>query len=229
MAKSPVFTLTPAAVLGLFFIQRYRFLTIAQFARASGLSRHWAEDLLRALELRGMLGYFGHVLIPGHGKTPKAYYLKRKRPCAKCRVGIGAGKIAAESNGMEARMRRRRYPSDLTDPQWALVSPHVPPAKAGGRPRTTEIRAVFDAILYLLRTGCQWRQLPADLPPWPTVHGYFRRWRLAGFWTVLHRALYPLARAAAGRNPGPTVAIMDGQSVKTSEKGAFAASMATSG
>ena len=85
------------------------------------------------------------------------------------------------------------------------------------------------AILYLLRTGCQWRQLPADFPPWPTVHGYFRRWRIAGFWTVLHRALYPLARAAAGRNPGPTVAIIDGQSVKTSEKGAFAASMATSG
>jgi putative transposase len=130
---------------------------------------------------------------------------------------------------MEASMRRRRYPSDLTDLQWALVLPHIPPAKAGGRPRTTDIRAVFDAILYLLRTGCQWRQLPADFPPWPTVHGYFRRWRLAGFWTVLHRALYPLARAAAGRNPGPTVAIIDGQSVKTSEKGAFAASMAISG
>ena len=95
-------------------------------------------------------------------------------------------------------MRRRRYPSDLTDLQWALVSPHIPPAKAGGRPRTTDMRAVLDAILYLLRTGCQWRQLPADFPPWPTVHGYFRRWRIAGFWTVLHRALYPLAHAAAG-------------------------------
>ena len=78
MAKSPVFALTPAAALGLFFIQRYRFLTIVQFARASDLSRHRAEDLLRALELRGVLGHFGHVLIPGHGKTPKAYYLKRK-------------------------------------------------------------------------------------------------------------------------------------------------------
>jgi putative transposase len=89
-------------------------------------------------------------------------------------------------------MRRRRYPSDLTDPQWALLVPHIPPAKAGGRPRTTDMRAVLDAILYLLRTGCQWRQLPADFPPWPTVHGYFRRWRIAGFWTVLHRALYPL-------------------------------------
>jgi hypothetical protein len=79
MAKSPVFTLTPAAVLGLFFVQRYRFLTIVQFAHTLGLSRHRAEDLLRALELRGVLGYFGNVRIPGHGKTPKAYYLKRTR------------------------------------------------------------------------------------------------------------------------------------------------------
>src|SRR5512132_336323 len=136
-------------------------------------------------------------------------------------VGSGSALVRspAESNGMEASMRRRRYPSDLTDPQRALVSPHIPPAKAGGRPRTTDMRAVLDAILYLLRTGCQWRQLPADFPPWPTVHGYFRHWRSAGFWTVLHRTLYPVARAAAGRNPGPTVAIMDGQSVKTSEKG----------
>jgi transposase len=66
-------------------------------------------------------------------------------------------------------MRARCYPSDLSDAQWALVSPCIPPASPGGRPRTTEIRAVFDAILYLLRTGCQWRQLPADFPPWPTV------------------------------------------------------------
>jgi hypothetical protein len=78
MAKTKVLTLTPTTVLGLFFIQRYRFLTIVQFARAAGLSHHRAEDVLRALELHGMLGHFGHVRIPGHGKTPKAYYLKRK-------------------------------------------------------------------------------------------------------------------------------------------------------
>jgi putative transposase len=88
---------------------------------------------------------------------------------------------------------------------------------------------VFDAILYLLRTGCQWRQLPADFPPWPTVHGYFRRRRMSGVWTRLHRALYPQARSAAGHKPGPTLGIMDGQSVKTSERGAFAASTVTSG
>jgi hypothetical protein len=71
----------------------------------------------------------------------------------------------------------------------------------------------------LLRTGCQWRQLPADFPPWPTVHGYFRRWRMSGVWTRLHRTLYPQARSLAGRKPGPTLGIMDGQSVKTTERG----------
>jgi hypothetical protein len=78
MAEKKALTFTGPAVLGLFFVQRYRFLTIAQFAKASGLSRHRAEDVLRALELRGVLGHFGHVRIPGHGKTPKAYFLKRK-------------------------------------------------------------------------------------------------------------------------------------------------------
>jgi putative transposase len=116
-------------------------------------------------------------------------------------------------------MRTRYYPSDLTDAQWALVAPHIPSAKSGGRPRTTDVRAVLDAIIYLLRTGCQWRQLPGDFPPWPTVHGYFRGWRMAGVWVLLHRALYPQARLAAGRRPDPTVVIMDGQSVKTAQQG----------
>jgi putative transposase len=66
-------------------------------------------------------------------------------------------------------MRTRSYAADLTDAQWALVAPHIPAAKSGGRPRTTDVRAVLDAIIYLLRTGCQWRQLPSDFPPWPTV------------------------------------------------------------
>jgi putative transposase len=116
-------------------------------------------------------------------------------------------------------MRTRCYPSDLTDAQWALVVQHIPAAKSGGRPRTTDVRAVFDAIIYLLRTGCQWRQLPSDFPPWPTVHGYFRAWRMAGVWVLLHRALYPPARLAAGRKSEPTLVIMDGQSVKTTERG----------
>ena len=116
-------------------------------------------------------------------------------------------------------MRAGRYPSDLTDRQWALVAPHIPAARPGGRPRSTCMRAVLDALLYLLRTGCQWRQLPADFPPWSTVHGYFRRWRRSGVLTRIHRRLHMLARAAAGRHPGPTVAIMDAQSVKTTGRG----------
>ena len=89
-------------------------------------------------------------------------------------------------------MRTWRYPSDLTDAQSALVVPHIPAAKTGGRPGTTDVRALFDAIIYLLRAGCQLRQLPSDFLPWPIVHGYFRGWRMTGVWVLLHRALYPL-------------------------------------
>jgi putative transposase len=112
-------------------------------------------------------------------------------------------------------MRTRRYPSDLSDRQWVLVAPEIPAARPGGRPRSTCMRAVFDALLYLLSTGCQWRQLPADFPPWPTVHGYFRLWRRSGVLARLHRVLHRLARVSAGRRPLPTVAIMDAQSTKT--------------
>lgn len=126
-------------------------------------------------------------------------------------------------------MAARSYASDLNDAQWALIERHIPPARPGGRPRRVDTRAVVNAIFYLLRTGCQWRLLPKDFPPWGTVWWYFRRWRREGIWVRMHRALYPLARAKAGRRPGPSVVIMDGQSVKTTEKGAFAASMGTSG
>ena len=113
----------------------------------------------------------------------------------------------------------RPYGTDLSDAAWALVAPLLPPAKAGGRPRTTDLRAVVDAILYLLRTGCQWRMLPRDFPPWSTVHHYFRAWCNAGVWAGLHRALYARARVAAGRPPCPGLVVMDGQSVKTTERG----------
>jgi len=120
-------------------------------------------------------------------------------------------------------MQSRCYPSDLSDSQWTLVAPHIPSAKSGGRPRTTDVRAVLDGIIYLLRTGCQWRQLPSDFPPWPTVHSYFRAWRIGGVWVLLHHALYPLARLAAGRKPHPTIAIMDGQSMGSDRTGLVAA------
>ena len=125
-------------------------------------------------------------------------------------------------------MARRSYPTDLTDAQWALVSRHFPALRQGERPRQTDLRAVVDAILYLLRTGRQWRMLPRDFPPWDTVWWYFRRWRLDGVWTRLHRALHRAARLKASRRADPTVVIMDAQSVRTTGRGAFVASMVTS-
>lgn len=100
-----------------------------------------------------------------------------------------------------------------------LVAPLLPPARIGGRPRTTDLRAVVNAIFYLLRTGCQWRLLPREFPAWGTVYHYFRAWKNAGVWTCLQRTIYEQTRAQAGRPSCPSVVIMDGQSVKTTERG----------
>lgn len=116
-------------------------------------------------------------------------------------------------------MPNRPYNTDLTDGAWALVVPLLPPARPGGRPRTTDIRAVVNAIFYLLRTGCQWRLLPQEFPIWGTVYHYFRTWKNAGVWTSLQRALYERARTQAGLSACPSLVIMDGQSVKTTERG----------
>ena len=114
---------------------------------------------------------------------------------------------------------RRSYPSDLTDKQWEQLAPLIPDAKPGGRHREVNIREVLNGIFYYLRTGCQWRALPNDLPPWGTVAWYYRTWRLEGTWKRVHDALRTQVREAAGRNPSPSAAIMDSQSVKSTEKG----------
>ena len=110
------------------------------------------------------------------------------------------------------------YPSDLTDGQWQVLRPLLPPASKVGRPQIDR-RAILNAILYVVRTGCQWRQLPLDFPKWKTVYTVFRRWRLAGLWERLHDTLRRRLRQAAGKKRTPSAAIMDSQSVRTAEGG----------
>jgi transposase len=115
-----------------------------------------------------------------------------------------------------------RYPSDLTEAEWALVEPFIPPAKRGGRRRTVDVRAVLNGIFYVLATGCQWRALPKDLPPKSTVHDYLTLWAWDGTLKRLHHALFVQAREQMGKEASPTVAIIDSQSVRSAEKGALA-------
>ena len=112
-----------------------------------------------------------------------------------------------------------RYESDLTNEDWALVAPLIPPAKHGGAKRTVDLREIVNGLMYILSTGCQWRAIPKDLPPRSTLWGYFDRWDWDGTLARIHHALYVRCRAQAGREASPTAAIIDSQSVKGAEKG----------
>ena len=120
-------------------------------------------------------------------------------------------------------MPRRPYPSDMTDAQWSYLEPLLPAVRPGGRPRAHPLREIVDAIRYVLRTGCQWRALPHEYPPWQTVYHDFRAWRIDGTWERLNDELREEVRARAGRHRQPSAAILDSQSVRTTEKGGHAA------
>jgi transposase len=120
---------------------------------------------------------------------------------------------------MGAMNTRPPYPTDLSDKEWALIKHLVPEAKPGGRPEAYTKREILNAIFYLLRSGCSWRMLPHDLPPWQIVYHYFRQWRQDGTWQVMHDLLRGDVRVAAGKSRQPSAGIIDSQSVKTTEKG----------
>src|SRR6516165_2105578 len=116
-------------------------------------------------------------------------------------------------------MERKPYPTDLTDEQWKLVEPFLPDARQGGRPRKTELREVLNALLYLVRSGCQWRMIPHEFPPWRTCYNYYRAWIDTGTWDEVVYLLRTDIRIEAGRKDQPRVAAIDSQSVKTTEQG----------
>jgi putative transposase len=116
-------------------------------------------------------------------------------------------------------MNRKAYNSDLTDGEWAILAPFIPPALPGGRPRKHDMREVLDAIFYISRGGGAWRLLPHEFPPWQTVYHYFRAWRRSGLWEWMHTALRERVRVKAGREAQPSASIIDSQTVKTTERG----------
>lgn len=115
--------------------------------------------------------------------------------------------------------RKERYPSDMTDTEWAIIAPQIPPPRPGGRHRETDMREVMNAVRYVLRTGCQWRQLPKDFPPRSTVYNYFWEWTRYGVLDRIHHMLLVKVREMEGREASPTAAIIDTQAVKATEKG----------
>ena len=117
-------------------------------------------------------------------------------------------------------MNRKPYPTDLSDQEWEQLAPLIPAAKLGGRKRSTDMREVVNAIFYVLKTGSQWDMLPHDFPPKGTVFDYFNQWSKDGTWERMNAKLRVRVRLAAGREATPSAAIVDSQSVKTTEKGA---------
>ena len=119
----------------------------------------------------------------------------------------------------------KKYPSELSNKEWEILAPLIPPAKPGGRPRTHADREILNAVLYIEKTGCQWRMLPNDYPPWETVYTYFRQWCLEGTWERMNQTLVKMKRLKNRRHETPSLLIIDSQSVKTSQKGGIVGMM----
>src|SRR5215211_169392 len=117
-------------------------------------------------------------------------------------------------------MESRGYPTDLSDHEWLCIGPHLPKPKGRGRPKIHGSRAILNAIFYVLKSGCPWRLLPKDFPPWKSVYDWFRKWRIDGTWERLNAALREVLRVRSGRNPQPSAGIVDSQSAKTTGVGA---------
>ncbi len=117
-----------------------------------------------------------------------------------------------------ARMRKP-YPTDLSDAEWKCIEPHLPTPRVAGRPRRHSLREILDAIFYIVKSGCAWRLLPHEFPPWKTIHHYFRTWRIDGTWERLHTALRHRLRVRLKRDPQASAGIVDSQSVKTTGVG----------
>ena len=118
-------------------------------------------------------------------------------------------------------MEGKRYPSDMTDEEWAILEPLIPDSRSGGRPRSANMHEVMNGIFYVLRGGIPWRFLPKEFPPWKTVYHYFRLWRMDGTWEMMNARLRAQVRRQSGRETTPSAGVMDSQSAKTTERGEF--------
>lgn len=183
-------------------------------------------DLVARLAERGI-----HVSVPTVGRYLRAAGFVRHavKISAKAKLSSPEGRsnVRRYRRGAAppAQGHRQAYPSDVTDAEWVILDPLVPTAKPGGRPETHSRREIVNAIFYVLRSGCQWRMLPHDFPPWETVYDDFRRWRNDGVWEEINHVLREKLRHRSGREKSPTAVIIDSQSVKTTERGGPVAMM----